>query len=106
MHIAPAELRRQLQSANPPRLLDVREPEENQFAALPGSTLIPLGQLADRTDELEAWRTEDFVVYCHHGIRSARAVGYLRSLGFTGALNLSGGIDRWSTEVDPSIPRY
>lgn len=88
------------------RLLDVREPEELVVASLPGARHIPLGTLMDRMDELEDWREEAFVVMCHHGVRSAHAVGYLRSVGFAGAENLDGGIDRWSIDVDPEIRRY
>ncbi len=91
---------------NPPALLDVREPGEHEFCALPGSRLIPLGELADRVGELEDWRDRDIVVYCHHGIRSARGAGLLRQLGFTRLFNLSGGVDRWTQEVDPTFPRY
>jgi rhodanese-related sulfurtransferase len=106
MQLSPTELATRLRSGETVPLLDVREFEENQFVALPGSLLIPLGELAERLDELEPWKSQTFVVYCHHGIRSARAVGFLRSQGFTGALNLAGGIDRWSAEVDPGAPRY
>ena len=106
MQLSPTELATRLRSGETIPLLDVREVEENQFVALPDSVLIPLGELAERLDELEGWKARTFVVYCHHGIRSARAVGFLRSQGFAGALNLAGGIDRWSTEVDPAAPRY
>jgi len=106
MQLSPSDLAARIRSQAALPLLDVREPEEHRFVALPGSLLIPLGELADRLDELAPWKDQTFVVYCHHGIRSARAVGFLRSQGFTGALNLAGGIDRWSTEVDPSAPRY
>ncbi len=106
MQILPSDLARMLASDDPPRLLDVREPQEHAFSALPGSIHIPLGQLESRIDELAPWQAEDFVVYCHHGMRSARAVGFLRSIGFTGAANLAGGIDRWSLEIDPTLPRY
>ena len=106
MQLSPSELASRIQSGESIPLLDVREIEEHQFVALPGSVLIPLGEIADRLDELAPWKSQSFVVYCHHGIRSARAVAFLRSQGFTAALNLAGGIDRWSIEVDPSAPRY
>ena len=106
LQISPAELADQLKSSNPPKLLDVREVEENQFVALPGSTLIPLGELAMRVDEIEEWKDEEIVVYCHHGIRSLNAIGQLKHFGFTKLRNLAGGIDRFSTNVDPSLPRY
>ncbi|MFN7140325.1 MAG: rhodanese-like domain-containing protein [Limisphaerales bacterium] len=106
LQISPKELAEALKAPNPPRLLDVRELEEHQFAALPNSTLIPLGELAMRADELEDWKEEEIVVYCHHGIRSLNAIGQLKHFGFTKLRNLAGGIDRWSTDVDPNTPRY
>lgn len=106
LQLFPAELAALLKSANPPHLLDVREPEEHEFVALPNSTLIPLGQLASRLDEIEDWKEEDIVVYCHHGIRSLNAIAQLKYFGFTKLQNLAGGIDRWSLEVDPSTRRY
>lgn len=106
MQLHPVELAARLKGGTPPRLLDVREPEEHAYAALPGSTLIPLAELPERADELGAWKEDEVVVYCHHGVRSAHAIGFLRQLGFTRLLNLAGGIDRWSLEVDPTVPRY
>lgn len=104
--MAPTELAQRLAAPAPPQLLDVREPWEHALAALPGSRLIPLGELPERLAELEDWRTADVVVYCHHGVRSAQAIGFLRGQGFSQLQNLSGGIDRWSAEVDSSTPRY
>jgi rhodanese-related sulfurtransferase len=100
------ELAALLKSPNPPHLLDVREPEEHDLAALPNAKLIPLGQLAGRVHELLALKEQDMVVYCHHGIRSLHAIHLLRPFGFTRLSNLAGGIDAWSREVDPSVPRY
>jgi adenylyltransferase/sulfurtransferase len=88
----------------PPLLLDVRERPEASFASLPGAVLIPLGELPARLDELP--REEPIVVYCHHGVRSARALELLEQAGFTRARHLTGGIDAWSVTVDPSVPRY
>ena len=104
--ITPIQLAERLEQPDPPALLDVRELEEHNFVALPGSTLIPLGELAKRSDEIESWKNLETVVYCHHGIRSMHAIGYLKSQGFQRLLNLSGGIDRWSLEVDSAAPRY
>lgn len=101
--MSPEELRQSLESGEKLRLLDVREPWEFEHAHLPGSTLIPLGELLDRHDELDP--AEPLVVLCHHGVRSMHAIGLLRSLGFTELFNLRGGIDAYS-DVDPSIPRY
>ena len=106
LQISPRELSEQLRSAVAPRLLDVREPEEHQLVSLPDSILIPLGELATRVEEIDDLKNEEIVVYCHHGIRSLNAIGQLRHLGFTRLRNLAGGIDRWSTDVDPDLPRY
>ncbi len=104
--MTPSELAAKLRAPQPPRLLDVRQPEEHAFVALPGSTLIPLGELAGRVEEIEAWKDDEVVVYCHHGIRSAQAVALLRGAGFANVHNLAGGMDRWTDEVEPSLPRY
>lgn len=106
MTITPTELAAWLKEPTAPVLLDVREPGEHDFCALPGSRLLPLGELADRGEELADWRDREIVVYCHHGVRSAHAIGILRHFGFTRLINLTGGIDRWSLEVDPQLPRY
>jgi sulfur-carrier protein adenylyltransferase/sulfurtransferase len=59
-----------------------------------------------RVDEIDDWKNHEVVVYCHHGIRSGNAIAQLRAIGFTNLHNLSGGIDRWTSEVDPSLPKY
>jgi rhodanese-related sulfurtransferase len=87
-------------------LLDVRQPWENQLAALPGSKLIPLNQLVTRFREIECPAGVPLVAYCHHGIRSQSAAEILENLGFTDVYSLAGGIDSWSVEVDPRVPRY
>lgn len=105
-NLSPRQLAEKLRSPTPPRLLDVRQPEEFAIVNLPGAVLIPLNELPMRLDELEEWKHEEIVVYCHHGIRSLNAIGQLRHFGFTNLLNLAGGIDRWSQDVDPQAPRY
>lgn len=104
--LRPADLARRLQAPNPPRLLDVREPAEAAIASLPDARLIPLAQLPRRADELVDWQDDEIVVYCHHGIRSAHAIQYLQALGFERLTNLTGGIDAWSRQVDPTLPTY
>jgi rhodanese-related sulfurtransferase len=106
LQISPKDLAQQLQSENPPHLLDVRQREEHDLVALPNSTLIPLGELIFRAEEIDDWKDQEIVVYCHHGIRSLNAIGQLQHLGFKQLRNLAGGIDRWTTEVDPKLPRY
>ena len=87
-------------------LLDCRQPDEYATARIEGSVLIPMGEIAGRVQELEAWRSKPIVVHCHHGGRSQRVTHYLRQHGFMQAQNMSGGIDDWSLKVDPQVPRY
>jgi len=84
-------------------ILDVREPHEYQICNLKGH-LIPLGELPRRVHELDS--SHEIVAHCRSGKRSAQAVDFLRKAGFRKVLNLRGGILSWSTEVDPSVPRY
>lgn len=100
---APA-LAARLKEDNPPALLDVRERWEIDRARLPNAKLIPLAQLQEHVGELDA--NADYVVYCHHGGRSAMAVQRLKAQGFKNVANLEGGIDGWSVEVDASVARY
>ena len=86
-------------------LLDVRQSWEHETAALPGSTLVPLDQLAFRAGEVEPGGAP-VVVYCHHGIRSRSGAALLEQLGFRDVASLAGGIDAWSLRVDPRVPRY
>ena len=85
-------------------LVDVREPHEAAIARLPGATLIPLGTLPERARELDSSRA--IVLYCHHGQRSHQALEFLRRAGFRKLRHLRGGIDAWSRDVDPAMPRY
>jgi len=102
--MTPREFKERLSTGWKPWLLDVREPWEYSTARIDGATLIPLGELAHRISEVP--RDTEIVVYCHHGMRSERACSMLRQVGWTSVYNLSGGIDRWSVEVDVSVPRY
>ncbi len=85
-------------------LLDVREPHEYQICRIPGSQLIPLGELPKRLAELNP--ADDIVVHCKSGVRSAKAVDLLTKSGFSKVTNLAGGITAWSDKVDPSVPKY
>ena len=86
--------------------LDVREPDEYATAHVEGTTLLPMSQLAERVSELEAHKSGEIVVHCHHGGRSMRVVNWLRQQGFDHAINMAGGIDQWSQVIDVSVPRY
>jgi len=99
----PAAARVQLQESTSALLLDVREPFELAIARVDGAVHIPLGQLTARASELPTDRR--ILCLCHHGVRSAHAAHYLASLGYTVA-NVTGGIDLWSVEADPTVPRY
>ena len=104
--ITPRELARHIENGHPVRLIDVRQPWENAAAKLPESFLIPLNEIQLRTAEIPAEPGILVVLYCHHGIRSLSGVAILQQAGITNAASLSGGIDAWSTLVDPSVPRY
>jgi sulfur-carrier protein adenylyltransferase/sulfurtransferase len=97
------ELARIRESGEPHTLIDVREPHEYAAANI-GGTLIPLGELAARVDEIP--REGDVFVHCKMGGRSTQAVQYLRRLGYTNVHNVAGGIDAWSERIDRSVPRY
>ncbi|MGB9464558.1 MAG: rhodanese-like domain-containing protein [Candidatus Acidiferrum sp.] len=85
-------------------LVDVRERWEYDLCRIPGATLIPLGTVpANVNTMLDA---EEVVCYCHHGMRSLDAAVWLRQQGVERAKSMAGGIERWSVEIDPNVPRY
>jgi len=98
------ELKRKTETREAFELIDVREPFEYEIARIDGAKLIPLGEIADRTDELQ--REQPIVVHCHSGKRSAQAVRLLQQRGFSNVYNLKGGIDAWSEQIDPTVPKY
>jgi rhodanese-related sulfurtransferase len=85
-------------------LLDVREADELTLASLPGAVHMPMAEVPSRLSELP--RHRDIVVLCHSGARSGRVTRFLRASGFPQTVNLAGGIDAWSREIDPTVPRY
>ena len=85
-------------------LIDVREPNEFEINKIPGAKLIPLGTLPERVSELDS--ADEIVIHCHFGGRSAKACELLQKIGYKKVKNLAGGIDAWSQDVDPSVPRY
>ncbi|MEQ1852255.1 MAG: rhodanese-like domain-containing protein [Chthoniobacteraceae bacterium] len=95
-----------LSGPNPPRLIDVREPDEWSVARIAGAELLPLSQWPAVALEKLTDKSQPLLVQCHHGGRSAKAVAWLLQQGFTNAINLAGGIDAWSTQVDATVPRY
>jgi rhodanese-related sulfurtransferase len=102
--ISAIELKNRLQKGDNLFLLDVREPNEFQYAHIDNSVLIPLNQIPSRLDELDA--QQEIVVICHHGMRSQQAANYLEHSGFKNIANLKGGIEAWSCDCDNSVPRY
>lgn len=97
-------LQTKLTQPEPLVLLDVREPQEFDYAHIANSILIPLQQLPQRLHELNA--ENQIAVICHHGMRSQQAAEYLVSAGFSRIFNVQGGIDAWSLSCDVSVPRY
>jgi rhodanese-related sulfurtransferase len=87
-------------------LLDCREPSEHQTARIEGSKLIPMREISGRLGELEPLRDSRIIVHCHHGGRSMRVTQWLREQGFSQVQNMAGGIDAWSQQIDPQVPRY
>src|SRR5882762_8530726 len=102
--ISVRELKRKMDAREAFELIDVREPFEFEIARIDGAKLIPLREIAERTDELH--REQTFIVHCHSGRRSAEAVRLLKQRGFANVYNLEGGIDAWSDFIDPTVPKY
>lgn len=102
--ISVAEAADSRQSPTPPPFLDVREPQEVQLAHIQPEYHIPMQSIPDQWENLP--KDRPLLVYCHHGMRSLRVTEFLREKGFSLAQSISGGIDAWSREIDPSVPRY
>ncbi len=102
--LTPADLAARRARGDVVTVLDVREPWEFDLASLPDSMLIPLSTLPTAANRLDP--AAEYVVLCHHGMRSEMAANWLRAQGFMRVRNLVGGIDAWSVEVDASTPRY
>ena len=90
--------------SNTAMILDVREKWEYDICHIKESVHIPMGQIAERKDELNMEDT--IIVVCHHGIRSRMVAKFLDASGFIDVINLSGGVDSWSKEIDQSMPKY
>lgn len=102
--LTPRQLQQRLAAGEDLLVLDVRESDEFALCAIEGALHIPMGEIQERLADLDPGRAT--VCVCHHGIRSAHVAGALARLGFERLFNLSGGIDRWAIEVDPSMRRY
>jgi len=105
MEITPQELAELLKSGQPLFLADVREIDEFDICRIQGSRIFPLSQFQDVAQDIP--KDAPIVTICHHGVRSLNAAAYLKQqLGYTDVKSLAGGIDRWSREIDPKVPRY
>jgi len=104
LEITPKDVKARLDRGDKFLLVDVRQPWEFDVCRIEGAKLVPLNALSSSLEQFAGG--EDVVVYCHHGRRSLDAVVFLRQQGVEGARSLAGGIERWSAEIDPKVPRY
>jgi adenylyltransferase/sulfurtransferase len=102
--ITPIELKHKMDRGDDFVLVDVREPEEWAIGRIPGSRLIPLATVPERLHELSS--ADEIVVHCRSGVRSGKAVEFMKQAGYRKVKNLVGGILRWSDDVDPTVPKY
>jgi rhodanese-related sulfurtransferase len=99
-------VRKLLDDKEPFLFLDCREDSEVATAKITGTTHIPMREISARLTELQPHQNGRVIVHCHHGGRSLRVTQFLRQQGFEKAQNMAGGIDAWSLEIDPAVPRY
>lgn len=105
--VSPAEVQARRDNGERLILIDVRRPDEHQLTHIEGAELIPMDTIPRRLPDLEEMAEENvLVVFCHHGMRSADVVNWLRGQGVAATQSMAGGIERWSTDVDASVPRY
>ena len=107
LETTPAEVKRRIETGEKIALIDVREPFEFQQARIAQAELIPMGYVPSAMQQLEAKAdAATLIVYCHHGVRSLQVAHWLRQQGIEACQSMAGGIDQWSLEVDPAVPRY
>jgi rhodanese-related sulfurtransferase/RES domain-containing protein len=107
LETTPQDIQRRLAAGEKLLLIDVREPAEFQVASIPNAELIPMRTVPAQLQRLEAASDEaTLIVYCHHGFRSLNVVNWLREQGLGRCQSMAGGIDRWSLQIDASVPRY
>ena len=104
LQISPREVKERLDHGEKLLLVDVREPHEHALCQIAGAILIPMGSIPANLQKLDA--DEDVICFCHHGMRSLDVANWLRAQGVKSAKSMAGGIDRWSLEIDPQVPRY
>ncbi len=98
------ELAERIKNGTAPIIIDVREPNEYAYARIDGAVLRPLGEIYRWARELD--KDQEYVTQCHTGARSYQAAHLLERMGFKKVANLVGGIDEWSAQIDPNVPRY
>jgi rhodanese-related sulfurtransferase len=107
LEITPQELQERLKRGERVVVLDVREPAEFAVAHLDGSVAIPMGSVPSELQKIEGFADNaDVAVLCHHGVRSLNVAVWLQQHGVENCFSVAGGIDRWSLEIDPTVPRY
>ena len=107
IEVAPLEVKRRLDKGEKVKLIDVREPFEHQLTRIEGAELIPMNTVPQRVQEIDGQaESATLVIFCHHGMRSLNVAEWLRRQGVENCQSMSGGIDRWSLEIDPKVPRY
>ncbi|MGA2882166.1 MAG: rhodanese-like domain-containing protein [Bryobacteraceae bacterium] len=107
LEVTPQEVQRRLQAGEKLALVDVREHGEFQMARIADAELIPMRTVLAELSRLDAQADDTpLIVFCHHGVRSLNVVHWLREQGVEACQSMAGGIDRWSLEIDPGIPRY
>ena len=95
-----------LDSPATPKLVDVREEDEFEICKVDGAVLLPLSTFVQYYEAALPDKSQKILLFCHHGMRSLRAAEYLSSRGYTDVKSITGGIDKWSLEIDPAVPRY
>jgi rhodanese-related sulfurtransferase len=107
LEIMPQDVKRRLDSGEAMILLDVREPDEFAVCSIHGAQLVPMNTVPSRLPEIQRMAESHLlVVYCHHGVRSLNVAQWLRRQGVENCQSMDGGIERWSLEIDPAVPRY
>jgi rhodanese-related sulfurtransferase len=104
--LTPRQVKAMLDAGQALVLIDCRTPAEHAYCHLPGSTLAPLQRAGEHLPELQRYRDQKAVVYCHHGRRSLQMTMILRQAGFADVKSMVGGIELWAADIDPSVPRY
>lgn len=107
LEVTPLEVKRRLDAGEALVLIDVREPQEFALTQIPGSELLPMNTIPANLQQVETKaESGTVVVFCHHGMRSLNTAAWLRRQGVENVQSMSGGIDQWSLEIDPTVPRY